>query len=449
LNAHDGSVSPAGCVVTGTLPNGMSIDRSLDGTSCEISGTPDTIQPSTPYTVTLTNVTDSVAVTFNIAVVSGTAAIATPAAFIFTDGTAINPQPFANTNSHADAGPVTACATAAGTTMLPAGLTIAAQPAPGTLNPVGPEGNGCFLAGTPMAPTAQAVYTITVTTDNGPSTLELDITVNPAAPMLEMAIAQTFPTGLPATVRFVNNGGGMLNDDSGCVLTDGSLPDGFTLSRSADESTCVLSGTPMTPQGPREITVAATNVTDRSTATVSIEIVSGVATFAMPEALILTDGLDIGNRLYANTNTDGTRVTACTAATAPDGTTPVDTTMLPAGLSITAQTDPANGCVLTGTPNTPTAQGVYTVAVTNDNGPSTLMLDITVNPAAPMLVAPAAQVYATGAATSLTLTSTGGAMLNAHDGSVSPAGCVVTGTLPNGMSIDRSLDGTSCEISGT
>ncbi|MCA8838476.1 MAG: putative Ig domain-containing protein, partial [Proteobacteria bacterium] len=295
LNAL-GAMTP-GCNINKELPIGLRLIVADDFSTCTVTGTPSTVQNAIDYTIAAANVSGSAETTFNITVVSGTPTIAVIPPLTFTAGVEITPQPFANTNTHSDAGSVTACVATVGTP-LPPGLTIAAQPAPGTLNPVGPVGDGCFLSGTPMAFTAQAVYSITVTNSNGASTLELDITVNPAAPDLADLAAQNLPTGAPINLTFTNNGGAMLYADGaptpGCALTTGALPQGLELNVSADKSTCVLSGTPTMAQTAADITITATNISGDSTATVSLAIVAGVAAFAMPEALVFTDGVDIG-----------------------------------------------------------------------------------------------------------------------------------------------------------
>ena len=121
--------------------------------------------------------------------------------------------------------------------------------------------------------------------------------------------------------------------------------------------------------------------------------------------------------IFDNTNlgADVGRVTDCLA-----------TPELPAGLKLAAQLEPlpdavavpgeptpsGNGCILTGTPSTPTlmdAATVYTVMVMNSNTlalttpVSLMLLDITIQQAAPDIAEPDAQVYVTGAPVMLEL----------------------------------------------
>ncbi|MCH9662168.1 MAG: hypothetical protein K0U66_00740, partial [Gammaproteobacteria bacterium] len=170
---------------------------------------------------------------------------------------------------------------------------------------------------------------------------------------------------------------------------------------------------------------------------VSIAVVSGVAAFAVPGLLTYTVGTDIGSQVFTNTNTgpDTAAISDCMASTT-----------LPAGLIIAAQSETDNGCVLTGNPMTPTDADFYSIAVTNSNGVSTLTLNIVVNPAAPDLQAPTAQIFATGADVALTLTNDGGGLLSAI--SAMPPGCAADKDLPVGLGLAVSADGNSCTISG-
>ncbi|MCA8837893.1 MAG: hypothetical protein K8963_08610, partial [Proteobacteria bacterium] len=338
-------------------------------------------------------------------------------------------------------------------------LTIAAQPVPGTPNPVGPGGGGCILTGTPTTPTARATYAVTVTNVNGPSTLMLDIVVDPAAPVLTMPGAQVYATGALATLTMTSSGGGMLNAQdgtasAGCVVSPATLPRGLNLMRATSGTSCVISGTPDTIQAATSYTVTATNVTDSTAVTFTIAVVSGTPTIAMPAALTFVDQRPITSEDYTFANTNphpkAGPVTSCVAAN------------LPAGLTIAAQPVPGTpnpvgpgggGCFLAGTPAATATRDTYTVTVTNVNGPSTLMLDITVDPAPPVLVAPdsLAQVYATGAFITLSLANTGGAMLYDDTATATTvAGCAVTsGSLPSGLSIAKATVGSGCVISGT
>ena len=209
------------------------------------------------------------------------------------------------------------------------------------------------------------------------------------------------------------------------------------LSTSADASTCVISGTPATAQTSTRYTITATNITGASTATVNIEIIAGAPSFAVPEALRYVVGVTV-NETYTNTNTNGTAVTACTA-----------TDDLPPGLAITHITGAGlGGCTLSGNPTTVADADNFVITAANTNGNGTLTLNITIEPTAPMLETPAAQIYTSGATiTALTLGNaiTAGQLNDSE-------GCAITGTpteLPNGLTLSRSVDTNTCVISGT
>ncbi|MCA8836606.1 MAG: Ig-like domain-containing protein, partial [Proteobacteria bacterium] len=369
LNAIGGS--PSGCVVSSALPSGLALTVSDDRTTCTISGTisgaPGTTQGATDYTVTATNVTgsDSTPAVVSIAIVSGVAAFADPGLLTYTDGTSIGNQVFANTNTSGDVTAITNCAPATGT-MLPAGLTIAAQGAPD---------NGCVLSGTPMAPTDADFYSIVATNMNGASTLTLNIVVNPAAPDLQVPANQIFATGADAALTLTNNGGGLLNANNamvaGCTVAP-DLPAGLILAVSADGNSCTISGEPTEAVVANDYVVTATNATTASSATVGIAVVLGTPTLVAPGSLsfIADTSIMAVNILNVNTHPDAGRVTDCRAVA-----------LLPTGLTIAALDAPGDGCVLSGTPEGFMAQGVYAVRVVNDNDSAgvLLMLDITVN----------------------------------------------------------------------
>ena len=92
-----------------------------------------------------------------------------------------------------------------------------------------------------------------------------------------------------------------------------------------------------------------------------------------------------------NDHADASHITACVSPAEVGGTA------LPSGLSIAAAAEDVDGCILTGTPDTPTARATYSVKVSTSNGDSLLTLDIVVNPAAPNLAMPQPQTYVTGA----------------------------------------------------
>ncbi len=141
--------------VTPSLPPGLSLDA-LTGV---ISGTPSLSTTTATYTVTATNsggsTTADLTITVNDLAPSGLAYATNPA--IYTVGTAIAD----NVPTHSG-GAVTAYSVSP---VLPAGLSLH----PGT----------GILSGTPTAPTAQTLYTVTASNGGGSTTAALSLTVNP------------------------------------------------------------------------------------------------------------------------------------------------------------------------------------------------------------------------------------------------------------------------------
>ncbi|MCA8837042.1 MAG: FG-GAP repeat protein, partial [Proteobacteria bacterium] len=233
---------------------------------------------------------------------------------------------------------------------------------------------------------------------------------------------------------------GQLNDLNGCTVNP-TLPANLTLARSDNTHTCVISGTPTEAQDAINYVITATNTSGSNTATVSIEIRNGSPDFADPDPVTIAVG-DTLTQAYVNINPDGAAVTACAA-----------NSNLPQGLTIAAITgtgdDFRGGCTLSGSPIGVVAVADYDITVTNANGSFTLTLNITANPSDPMLTVPgsATRTYISGdAIDALTLINpvTAG-HLNAIDGCTSDPNL----TTATGLTLARSIDTHTCEISGT
>ncbi|MCH9662258.1 MAG: hypothetical protein K0U66_01190, partial [Gammaproteobacteria bacterium] len=133
-------------------------------------------------------------------------------------------------------------------------------------------------------------------------------------------------------------------------------------------------------------------------------------------------------------------------------------TNLPNGLAV-GRTSNNNSCAITGTPDTVTTEAVtVTVTARNATGvdaaPATVA--ITINAADPVTTLAVPNLaYAGGdvsavigtAITTIEFTNSGGGELLAND--ASPAGCSASPDLPSGLTIQRTTNGSSCEITGT
>ena len=106
---------------------------------------------------------------------------------------------------------------------------------------------------------------------------------------------------------------------------------------------------------------------------------------------------------------------------------------LPAGLTATVA---GNGCAISGTATSPLAQSSYTLSASNDDGTTTITIDLSVI-APPVLTTPSdAFVFTVDVASSNTVAGSGG----------TPTSCSIAG-LPAGLT--ATVVGNGCAISGT
>ncbi|MCA8837933.1 MAG: hypothetical protein K8963_08810, partial [Proteobacteria bacterium] len=325
-------VRPNDATYVGFL-DGLSIDRAANGRDCEISGLLTGVGFK-QFTVRAQNATGSDETPLNITVNPRAPAFAEPSAVVATDGQMIVPLSLTSTG-----GTLVSCqfidpADDSETATFD-GLNVA----------VSSSATACDITGT-LTGTGLKSFKVRASNVTARVELTLSFTVNPAAPVLQAPSAQSYATGAAVSFDMTNTGGGQLsgNLDSppGCAV-DTPLPTGLSLAVSTDGNTCTISGTPETTQTASDYIITATNASASASATVSIAVVSGIASFAAPSPLTYIVGTDIGEQIFANTNPDAGRVTGCVAS------------LLPTGLQIAAQDSPGNGCVLTGTPNTVTA----------------------------------------------------------------------------------------------
>ena len=126
---------------------------------------------------------------------------------------------------------------------------------------------------------------------------------------------------------------------------------------------------------------------------------------------------------------------ASTNTIAGSGGTPASCSIagLPAGLTATVAD---NGCAISGTATSPSAQSSYTLSASNDDGTATITIDLSVI-GPPVLTVPSdAFVFAVDVASSNTVAGSGG----------TPTSCSIAG-LPAGLT--ATVAGNGCAISGT
>jgi len=377
--------------VTGTaLPAGLT----LNTTTGAITGTPTTLAgiAVTNYSVTATNVNGTSTATINITINPAAPAITYTTPDTYTAGVAITTLNPTNTG-----GPITTYTT----TGLPAGLTLNATTG--------------AITGTPttVAGIAATNYSVTATNATGSSTATINITIIEAAPNITYTTPDTYTAGTAIATLSPTNTGGTTAVTYAVVGT--ALPAGLSL----NTTTGAITGTPTTYAGiaATNYTIKATNVSGSSTFAINITIVALLApaiTYTTPD--VYTAGAVIAT--LSPTNAGG-------AAT-------YTTTGLPAGLAINATTG-----AITGTPTT--VAGIpatnYGVTATNAAGSSTFSINITIDPAAPVIAYTTPDTYTAGVAiTPLTPTNTGG---------------VVTTYTTLGLPAGLSLNSTTGVITGT
>jgi YVTN family beta-propeller protein len=372
-----------------TLPAGLSINTSTG----VITGTPTTVSAATNYPVTATNSGGPTTVQLNITVNDVKPAFTyafNPVTYV--QGAAIAPNTPTSTGG-------TILSYAAPT--LPAGLSI--NTATGV------------ITGTPTTVSVATNYPVTATNSGGPTTVQLNITVNDIPPAFTYAFnPATYTVGTAITNTPTSTGGTILS------YAAPTLPPGLSI----NTSTGVITGTPTTASAATNYPVTATNSGGPTTVQLSITVndippaftyVSNPATYT------------VGTAIIANTPTStGGTILSYSAPT------------LPGGLSIDTTTG-----IITGTPTTASVATNYPVTATNSGGPTTVQLNITVNASASKTLAPSNLAYSTnpaeyavGTAIPVNVPSNSGGGVSAY--SVLPA-------LPAGLSLST----TTGVISGT
>jgi hypothetical protein len=306
-----GGVMPYSCVITGTLPAGLSL------TGCTVSGTPTTQGSSTVNVKVTDSGSPSQSVNQNETITIAPAALTITSTLPGgTVGVA-----YSSTITAIDGTPAYSCSI---TGTLPAGLTL----------------TGCTVSGTPTAAGTSPV-TVKVTDSGSPAqnaSSNQSIVIAPAT----LVLTGTLPNG---TVGVVYSG--TITASGGttpytCSIT-GALPAGLT------QNGCTVSGTPTTA-GSAPITVKVTDAGSPA------QNVSANETIVInPAPLTITDTLPNGTVGSSYSST----------ITASGGTSPYTCSIvgtLPAGLIL-------SGCTVSGTPTTAGSSPI-TVTVTDAGSPT-------------------------------------------------------------------------------
>ena len=373
--------------ISPTLSEGLSF-ATTDGT---ISGTPSATATLQVYTITASNVTNSDSATLSITVNPAAPNISLSTTTITaTARSAINN--ITVTNSGGDA-------------------TYSISPA--IDNGLSFDTTDGTISGTPANAATNVVYTITASNVSGNSTATLSITVNLAAPSIELSV-DTVNAGIRAidNITVINSGG----------TATYSISPAITNGLSFSTATGTISGTPSATATAIIYTVTATNISGTDSASVSIT-VSQITIAPSIENITNTQtyfvGVAISPVVFTNA---GDLAQSC--ASNPD---------LPAGLNAVVSGD---SCAINGKAEATKTLTTYTITATNLFGSDTATINIAVTLAIPNISLSTTTITAIAgsAISNITVTNSGGDATY----SISPA-------IDNGLSFDTT-DGT---ISGT
>jgi hypothetical protein len=313
------------CTVDIPLPAGLV----LGNNNCVISGTPSVAVGSANYTITATNTTGSSVKTISILVASGPPILSygsTP--LNLTANIAMSPVTPVNSG-----GAATACNV---DQSLPLGIQLSSD---------------CRLTGTPMAPAAATLYTITGANSYGIGSAQLTISVASGPPALSFGVSTyVFTQNVPITPFAPNNSGGAVTT---CASTP-ALPAGLTISNN-----CVMTGTPSGVTGATNFSVQATNTAGSDSTTISITVNPGAPVISFADSY-RAETLRSPVSGFGPLNSGGA-ITGC-------GVTPA----LPSGITFNQQ------CQISGTPSVISPQKTYTVTASNASGSSAASFDLKV-----------------------------------------------------------------------
>jgi hypothetical protein len=311
---------------TGSLPAGLNINS-----SCQISGVP-TTAGSGEYTITAGNGAKTSTTKVSITINPNTPVIS----YISKNGV-FGVQMSIPAVVDARGAAVTCSAPS-----LPSGLNI--------------NQSTCEISGTPTA-VGSGTYTVSASNSGGITTTQVSITITANSPLL----SYTSQTSGVSSSSIQGQVGTFMGPISPTVLngrgsavscSSANLPAGL----SVDPTTCKISGTP-TAVFYGSPTITAVNSVDKTTATLSINIIPGVPVLRYSESLIGTVGTFVS--ITPSLDTKGGALTECKSSTA-----------LPSGLSI----DGTN-CRVYGTPQI-AIKGIYTITAKNAGGSGIATLDI-------------------------------------------------------------------------
>ena len=386
------TVSNDGGTATYSISPALSEGLSFATNTGTISGTPSAAATLQVYTITASNVTNSDSATLSITV---------------------NP---ADPNISLSTTTITATARSAisNITVTNSGGDATYSISPAIANSLSFDTTDGTISGTPANAATNVVYTITASNVSGNSTATLSITVNLAAPSIELSVATVnveFNVAID-NITVINTGG----------TATYSISPAITNGLSFNTANGTISGTPSATATAMIYTVTATNISGTDSASVSIT-VSQVTIAPSIEDITNTQtyfvGVAISTVVFTNA---GDLAQSCVSN--PD---------LPAGLNAVVSGD---SCAINGEAEATKTLTTYTITATNSFGSDTATINIAVTLAIPNISLSTTTITAIAgsAISNITVTNSGGDATY----SISPA-------IDNALSFDTT-DGT---ISGT
>jgi hypothetical protein len=328
--------TPTSCTISPTIPNGLSINAS----TCAISGTPDTAQAFTAYTITATNLAGSTTSSLRIAVSSSNTA---PSSLIYSSSplSLVVGSTMTTVTPTISGGTPTSCTISPS---IPANLNL--------------DATTCAISGTPAALSASTNYTVTATNLAGSTTASIKIEVVSAvvAPSaLTYSAIPTFTVNSAITTLTPSISG---TAPTSCTASP-TLPGGLSL----NPVNCAISGTPYSALEAKSFTITATNSAGSTTASISITISSG---HVAPTSITYS-----GSPFYLTNGSAMTTATPVIVGGTPTNCITIPT--LPTGLSISNTT-----CAISGSPANNQAATSYTIVAYNTAGYAYGNISITV-----------------------------------------------------------------------
>ena len=363
----DITVSNDGGTATYSISPTLSEGLSFATNTGTISGTPSAIATLQIYTITASNVTNSDSATLSITVnIEAPNISLSTTTVVATAGTAISDITVTNS-----------------------GGTATYSISPAIANNLSFDTTDGTISGTPANAATNIVYTVTATNVTNSDSATLSITVNPAAPSIELSVA-VINAGIGKVIEPIT------------VINNGGTPTSYAISRSLSAGlsfsteTGTISGTPSATATAIIYTVTATNITDTDSATVTItvnEIIDPPSIANIEDAQTYYAGVMISPVEFTNS---GDPAQSCASNLA-----------LPAGLNAVVSGD---SCAISGTPQQISSVTAYTIIATNPIGSDTATINISVTFATPSISVSTTTVVASVATaiTAITVSNDGG-----------------------------------------